>query len=274
MSALLASSSSVSILQMSSLLETLTAEIGEFRRLLQLATSVATPPKPASVASSKVTDKFEFPAHTEGEPSVADYRFPKELIDETLCLARNVGNLDYRWSIAVFTERQCGRPQKEGSNLCVKCFERYIKYSTNPQYRNWCGLINEEPLEWQHMLGTDWASNAIAVGKLVFYVPLVTTTTEASSDVTSETKSVNSTVSSYVEEMKADAERRIVAAKEILAQQKARKEAEKAEKMARKEAEKAEKMARKEAEKAEKEAEKLEKKARKMAEKAALVVDE
>ena len=260
MNALTASSSSVSALQMSSLLETLTsaspAEIDEVRRLLRLTTSVVSPPappKPASVTSSKVTAKFEFPAHTEGEPSAADYRFPEELIDESLCLARDVGNPDNRWSIAVFTERQCGRPQVEGSNLCVKCLERSIKYSVNPKPGNWCGLIDEEPLDWQHMLGNDWASKNIAAGKLVFRA--AATTAEA----TSETKSVTSAATSRAEEIKANAEQRIAEAKALLAQQKARKESEKLEKeaaklaeKARKEAEKAEKAALKEAEKAEK----------------------
>lgn len=260
MSALLASSSSVSALQMSSLLETLTsastAEIDEVRRLLRLTTSVVSPPappKPASVTSSKVTAKFEFPAHTEGEPSAADYRFPEELIDESLCLARDVGNPDNRWSITVWTERQCGRPQVEGSNLCVRCLERSIKYSVNPKPGNWHGLIDEEPLDWQHMLGTDWASNAIAAGKLVFRAAVTT------AEATSETKSVTSATTSRAEELKADAERRIAEAKALLAQQKARKESEKLEKeaaklaeKARKEAVKAEKAALKEAEKAEK----------------------
>ena len=260
MSALLASSSSVSALQMSSLLETLTsaspAEIDEVRRLLRLTTSVVSPPappKPASVTSSKVTAKFEFPAHTEGEPSAADYRFPEELIDESLCLARDVGNPDNRWSITVYTERQCGRPQVEGSNLCVKCLEQSIKYSVNPKPGNWHGLIDEEPLDWQHMLGNDWASKNIAAGKLVFRAAVTT------AEATSETKSVTSAATSRAEELKADAERRIADAKALLAQQKARKESEKLEKeaaklaeKARKEAEKAEKAALKEAEKAEK----------------------
>ena len=279
------------MLTMNTLLETLTSasidEIESVRRVLRITPPLVRPmetpvppshpslphsvPKPpASVVSSSSTSKFEFPVHTEGEPSAEDYRVPEEKIDYSVCIAREVGNQDSRWSIAVFTERQCGRPLVEGSDLCKRCLERCIKYETKPGPGNWTGRINQAPLDWQHMLGTEWAEKQIRAGKLTFYPTVKAEETKSTASGTSKESvakrlSDSQAVLAELNAKKAAALAEKEAKKEA---EKARKEAEKAEKEAKKEAEKAEKEAKKEAEKAEKEAKKEAEKARKEAEKA------
>jgi Skp family chaperone for outer membrane proteins len=258
-------------LSMRSLLATLSvatsAEVDEMRSILRISTSSDVPPclsrssppppPPASVASATSSQTkgfvFEFPAHTEGEPSAADYRFPTELINPSFCLGREVGNEDTRWSTAIYTERQCGRYQLEGCDLCERCLSRQTKYETKPGPGNWAGRIDRPPLDWQHMLGTAWAAKQLSAGKLTFRP----TPVSPRKSTASETKSV---ASSRADEIKAE----IAGAQAVLAELNAKKEAEKA----KKEAEKAQKAAEKEAEKAQKAAEKAQKAAEKEAEKA------
>lgn len=74
-----------------------------------------------------------------------DDRFPEELIDDTLCLARDVGDDACPWPFG----RQCGLPQIEGSNLCVRCEERYTKFHAGPGSGIWCGFIREQLPYWR-----------------------------------------------------------------------------------------------------------------------------
>jgi hypothetical protein len=205
------------------------------------------------------------PEATEGAPDASAYRIPAEEIKEGVCVARIINDTDAsrdrRWSPAVYRELQCAGAIAEGEeDLCEKCAARLAKFAEEPEtYRKWYGRLTDEPLDWMHMLGTSWAEDAAASGKLKWRG-------EGAGDSASETSSASSAAAGGAKPGRKPAKSEDEKAAEKAAKE-AEREAKKAEKAAEKEAEKAKKAAEKEAEKAKKAAEKEAEKQRKAAEK-------
>ena len=189
------------------------------------------------------------PEGGEGAPDAADYRLAPSDIKEDVCVGRHLKSPDKRWSIKVFTEAQCGAEVEE-DGLCKTCLARSQRFAADPKPGKWDGRVTEDPLCWQHMLGTAWAVQAQASGKLKWQ-PAVGGVTDSASVVSSSDSATSGKMS--VVEAKAAAK---VTKETEKAAAKAAKEAEKAAAKAAKEAEKAAIKAAKEAEKAAKEAEK------------------
>ncbi len=103
-----------------------------------------------------------------GAPDASAYRIKPADIDHTTCMARRADEKrkDSRWSPAVYYEYQCGRPVEDGHDLCPKCRKLQEAYAESPKVGRWIGFITEEPMPWQHMLGTAWAEANLAAGKL------------------------------------------------------------------------------------------------------------
>jgi hypothetical protein len=213
--------------------------------VLPLLKPSAAAPRSAGRPKKEVAPSPALPECEDGEtPSADDYRIPAGDIKEGVCNARRFrekdpNGVDRRWKPAVYREFQCGGAIVE-DGLCKTCLGHREKFSEDPTPKaDWLGRLTEEPMDWCHMLGTDWAAQKKPVWG-------------AGSAVAAPSAATS---------------------KEDKGTKKAEKEAEKATKKAEKEAEKAAKKAEKEAEaakkKAEKEAEAAKKKAEKEAEKAA-----
>ena len=115
------------------------------------------PKKAAAVAAAAL------PSVEDGDAPTADaYRVPAEDTDESVCVGRRVAEMDKRWKPAVFRESQCGKPVVEGCDLCTVCTRRQEKFAdeedaTKAAKIGWLNRLTEDPPEWCHMLGTDWA---------------------------------------------------------------------------------------------------------------------
>jgi len=198
--------------------------------------------KPAVKAKKAVKKpEADLPVADNGAPDASEYRIDQDSIDTSTCVGRQVMDMDKRWSTAIIRERQCGKEIAE-DGLCKGCAARAEKYDDKPG--SWLGRVTEEPFDWCHMLGTEWAEK-----KKPVFNSASAPVSENGSDQEMEVKEKKKPgrAPKMTEEEKEAA--------------KAAKEAEKAAAKAAKEAEKA-------AEKAKKEAEKEAKKAEKAAEKA------
>ena len=207
----------------------------------------AAAPKAAAPKVAKVAP-MALPEAAEGAPDASEYRLPADSWDADACIARiTKGGEDKRWKPIIFRESACGGKVVEGSDLCAKCCKREEKYAADPKPGDWCGRLTEEPLDWQHMLGTSWADE-----KKPKFLGLSAVASVAGS-VADEVASENGSA----EEMPAPAKKPDAAAKEAAAAAKAaEKEAAAAAKAAEKEAAAAAKAAAAAAAKAAKEAEK------------------
>jgi hypothetical protein len=117
-------------------------------------------PKKEKAAKAEKAEKpaIALPEAAEGTPQASEYRVDSDMFDSSTCIARiTKGGEDKRWKPIIFRESQCGGKLVEGSDLCAKCCKREEKYAADPKPGDWCGRLSEEPLDWQHMLGTAWA---------------------------------------------------------------------------------------------------------------------
>ena len=196
------------------------------------------------------------PEAVDGAPSAASYRIASAEIDQDTCVGRiTKGGEDKRWKPVVYRESQCGKAVSE-DGLCKTCASRSEKYEGKPGA--WVGRVTEEPLEWVHMLGTEWAEKKkpVFIGSSPSSPSLPSDASEASEASVAEA-SENESAQEMTEVKK------IVTVKAKKAKPTdEEKEAAKAAKAAEKEAAKAAKAAEKEAEKAAKAAEKAEKAAK------------
>ena len=214
----------------------------------------------------KEKTEVSLPSGEDGEPDESAYRVADEDIDHSTCIARvlppSVGYVDKRWSKHISREKQCGKKVEDGADLCESCTSKEEAYAEEASTKaGWKGRVGEKPLDWLHMLGTKWAEDLKAKGKLTF---------NGSSDSASVAESEESEKSEKSEKPKADKEAKkaeTAAKKEAAAAKKEAAEAEKAAKKeaaaAKKEAADAEKAAKKEAAEAKKAAKKAEKPAAK-----------
>ncbi len=102
------------------------------------------------------------PEAAEGAPDASAYRIPESEIKEGVCLGRRFKDTeesrDQRWSPNVYRELQCGADPAEGEDdLCATCAARMALAAAVPTSKKWLGRVTEEPPEWCHMLGTEWA---------------------------------------------------------------------------------------------------------------------
>ena len=207
------------------------------------AKAPAAPKKaPAPKVAKEKVAPLALPAAVEGAPEASEYRLPADSWDADACIARiTKGGEDKRWKPIIFRESACGGKVVEGSDLCAKCCKREEKYAADPKPGDWCGRLTEEPLDWQHMLGTSWADEKkpkfLGSGDTQSVGHQVSGAASVADEVASENGSA--------EEMPAPAK-----AKPDAAAKAAAKEAAAAAKAAEKEAAKAAKAAEKEAEKA------------------------
>jgi len=207
------------------------------------------------------------PEAVDGAPSAASYRIASAEIDQDTCVGRiTKGGEDKRWKPVVYRESQCGKAVSE-DGLCKTCASRSEKYEGKPGA--WVGRVTEEPLEWVHMLGTEWAEKKkpVFIGSSPSSPSLPSDASEASEASVAEASENESaqemTEVKKIVTVKAKKAKPTDEEKEAAkAAKAAEKEAAKAAKAAEKEAEKAAKAAEKEAEKAAKAAEKAEKAAK------------
>ena len=193
-------------------------------------------------AVKAVKEKAEVPVAVDGAPDASAYRVTAEGIDDSKCVGRiTKDGVDKRWKPAVYRERQCGKEVTE-DGLCKTCAARSEKYEGKAG--PWMGRITEEPLEWVHMLGTEWADKK----KPVFLGVDSSAPASVAENSGNESAGEMESVKSKPKTAKADKE----AEKAEKATAKALKEAEKAAAKAAKEAEKEAAKAAKEAAKAEK----------------------
>jgi hypothetical protein len=233
----------------------------------EVVTTVA-PKKRSAGRPRKEKSVFVLPETADGSaPTESAYRLNPFDIKEGVCMARKSVCPDKRWSVAIYAESQCGDTCVEGSNLCKSCTVKKEKYDADPSYHSWNGFIDADPLPWQHMLGTNWAKEKMASGRLFFLGPSGGAGATGS-DTETETATTVSSASKAAEK-----EALKIAKATLKAALKAEKEAIKAAKAAEKEAAKAAKAAEKEATKALKKAEKETKAAEKAALKAAKAAD-
>ena len=117
-------------------------------------------PKKAAAPKTAARKTVALPASADA-PKAEEYRMDPGDIDSTTCIARILaGNEDKRWSPAVYSESQCGKPVEDGCDLCSRCKERLEKYTADPRSMpHWNGTLAEEPLPTTHMLGTVWAAS-------------------------------------------------------------------------------------------------------------------
>ena len=215
-----------------------------------------TPKEPAAPKKPKAEKvAIALPEAVAGAPDASEYRVDPDMFDASTCIARiTKGGEDKRWKPIIFRESQCGGKLVEGSDLCAKCCKREEKYAADPKPGDWCGRLTEEPLDWQHMLGTSWADEK----KPRF---LASASVSSAASVADETASENGSAvempaPSAAQKSKPDAAAKAAATAAKLAEKAATAAAAKAAKEAEKEAAKAAKLAAKEAEKAAKVAEK------------------
>jgi chemotaxis protein histidine kinase CheA len=251
-------------------------EKAELQKLLEEKTTGVVPSTPA--AMKKKPAEMPVPPLPEGntQPDASAYRLPSEQIVEDVCVGRVIRDSykDSRWSIAIYRESQCGAVCEADEDLCKACLEREARYLADPKPGRWHGRVTEEPLDWQHMLGTAWAETRMASGKLKWMpgsVAVALVPAGGAGDDGSETASTVSTPS--VAQMKAAlrAEAAVKKAAETEAKKLAKAveaEAKKAAKTLEKEAKAAAKEAEKAAKEDEKERVRLEKAAAKAAKEA------
>ena len=231
-------------------------------------------PKKAVVAAAAAA---ALPSAEDGDAPTADaYRVPAEDIDESVCVGRRVAEMDKRWKPAVFREAQCGKAVLEGSDLCAVCSRRQEKFAdeedaTKAAKIGWLNRLTEEPPEWCHMLGTEWAEEKKPkwLGAAASGAASASASEAGSVDGDGEEAPAAAAAAAPAPKKAGAAKPSAEEKAAALAAKKAEKEAEKAAAKAAKEAEKAaakaEKEAAKAAEKAEKEAAKAAAKAEKEA---------
>lgn len=206
--------------------------------------------KPKKEKTVKKKEKEDLPEASSGAPDASAYRMPAASIDISTCVARiTKDGEDKRWSPAVYRERQCGKDVTE-NGLCKTCSARAEKYEGKAGA--WLGRVTEEPLEWIHMLGTEWAAKKNPVFK------------------DADAESVGIVSAQEMKEEPAEVEvkvKEVKEVKEVKAKKVAKPKPSEEEKAAAKAAKEAEKEAAKAAAKAAKEAEKAAAKAAKEAEK-------
>jgi hypothetical protein len=115
----------------------------------------------SNISSQKQQMPRPLPAAREdgSPPSAEDYRVTADQIDPDRCMGRRHydGDGDRRWAPMILREQQCIDKPLTGSDLCKTCTRRLEKYVVDPKPGSWTGRIDEEPLDWIHMLGTAWA---------------------------------------------------------------------------------------------------------------------
>jgi histone H1/5 len=208
--------------------------------------------KPKKAVKAKAVD-VDLPAADNGAPDASEYRIDQDSIDTSKCIGRQVMDMDKRWSTAIIRERQCGKEIAE-DGLCKVCASRAEKYEDKAG--PWLGRVTEDPFEWCHMLGTEWAEKKKPVFNPAASAPVSENGSDQEEMEVKEKKKPGRKPKMTEEEKEA-----AKAAKE------AEKEAAKAAKEAEKEAAKAAKEAEKEAAKAAKEAEKAKKVVKKVVKK-------
>ena len=95
-------------------------------------------------------------------PTAAHYRL--SAINHARCVGRSLGAADRRFKPAVFYEAQCGRDRVPNSELCKVCLKRQTLFFEEGNFKNWNGLVTEDPLDCCHMLGTQWANKVKWIG--------------------------------------------------------------------------------------------------------------
>ena len=126
--------------------------------------------KEATVKKAAPKKAPSTPPSYEGAPTAAHYRLAADQINTDLCLARKqppMPTWDKRWSPSVFYERQCTQKAVLGEDLCQKCCDLRDKETAADKFKNWCGLVTEDPLDSTHMIGTAWAVKCVWVGSPV-----------------------------------------------------------------------------------------------------------
>jgi hypothetical protein len=216
--------------------------------------------KKERVKKEKVKVAAPLPEAAEGAPDASAYRISAEEIEEGVCVGRLFDQPDKRWSPAIYAETQCGGELADGEELCATCSRRQAKYAEAPKPGPWLGRLDEEPLEWCHMLGTEWAEER---------KPRWRPQGEGASDSASEVSSVSAGGSKPGRKPAKSAEEKEAEKAAKAATAAAEKAAAKAAKEAEKAAAKAAKAATAAAEKAAKDAEKVAKKKVEKAEKPA-----
>ena len=201
-------------------------------------------PKAAAAAASVAILPLPLPeAGADGAPEVAAYRMMGIAIDVSICVARKLdGGEDKRWKPTVYRESQCGKPLKNGCDLCTTCDGREEKFATSAKPGAWNGRVTEEPPAWCHMLGTTWADD-----KSPKWMGAASASASASGTASASDSGSDSDVS---EQMSASASGAGASKAAAAATKKAEKEAAAAAKAAEKEAAAAAKAAEKEAKKA------------------------
>jgi len=200
--------------------------------------------KPAVKAKKAVKAKavdVDLPVADNGAPDASEYRIDQDSIDTSKCIGRQVMDMDKRWSTAIIRERQCGKEIAE-DGLCKVCASRAEKYEDKAG--PWLGRVTEDPFDWCHMLGTEWAEKKKPVFNPAASAPVSENGSDQEEMEVKEKKKPGRKPKMTEEEKEAA---------------KAAKEAEKEAAKAAKEAEKEAAKAAKEAAKAAKEAEKAEK---------------
>ena len=217
-------------------------------------TKTKTPKEPAAPKKA-VKAAVVLPEAVAGAPDASEYRLAADSWDSSTCIARiTKGGEDKRWKPIIFRESACGGKVVEGSDLCAKCCKREEKYAADPKPGDWCGRLTEEPLDWQHMLGTAWADEKKP--RFLASAPVSSAVSVADETASENGSAVEMPAPSAAQKPKPDAAAKAAATAAKAAEKAATAAAAKAAKEAEKEAAKAAKLAAKEAEKAAKVAEK------------------
>ena len=226
-------------------------------------------PKKAAAAAAAAAAPLPAGEEEDGAPSADAYRLAEDTIDMSTCLGRRFNETDTskdkRWKPAVYRELQCGAAVADDCDLCKTCQRRMEKFAEDPKPAvGWLGRVTEDPPDWAHMLGTEWAETK----KPKWTGAAVGGAGAADADAASDSgdSAEMSSVASSAAAKKAEKEAAAAAKK---AEKEAAAEAKKAEKEAAAAAKKAEKEAAAAAKKAEKEAAAAAKKAEKPAAKKA-----
>ena len=231
-------------------------------------------PKKAAAAAAAAAPPLPAGEEEDGAPSADAYRLAEDTIDMSTCLGRRFNETDTskdkRWKPAVYRELQCGAAVADDCDLCKTCQRRMEKFAEDPKPAvGWLGRVTEDPPDWAHMLGTEWAETKKP--KWLGGAAAAAADADAASDSgdSAEMSSVASSAAAKKAEKEA-AKAAKAAEKEAAAEaKKAEKEAAAAAKKAEKEAAAATKKAEKEAAAAAKKAEKEAAAAAKKAEKPA-----
>ena len=222
-----------------------------------------TPVKPAKAKKEKAAPaapKKAAAALPSAGADASEYRIDPTSIDETVCVGRSLkGGEDKRWKPIIYRESQCGKKVVEGGDLCTSCTKREGKCAENPaKPGDWNGRVTEEPDDWVHMLGTEWATEKKVrfIGSSSAAASVAEPESEAEAEVESESEAAVASAPAIPssEEKKMPAAKKSVATEDKAAAAAAAKATKEAEKAAAKAAKDAEKAAEKVAAKAAKEA--------------------